>query len=180
MTVRRVLVAAGVVVSATGLVLAVVPGPVRDRTVPTVAFAAVGVLAGVAGAAVAVDRLRPAAATSPPARPAVRIPGDGFDRRLADLSVRDDEAVAAVRADLRAAAVAVLVRHRGHPPAEARALVERGEWTDDPAAAAFLADGDDPTTRLDLLRTLATGEPQAARSARRAIDAVERVATGTD
>lgn len=181
MTVRRSLVAAGVLVAAAGLALAVVPERAPDPALPTVAFAVLGVLAGVAGLAVATDRLRGGDATPPPAPPAVRVPGDGFDRRLAALSIRDDEAVAAVREDLRAAAVAALVRRQGHAPADARALVERGDWTDDPAAAAFLADRDEQAAaRLEWVRTLATGEPRAARRARRAVDAVARVAAGAE
>lgn len=179
MTLRRVLLAAGALVTAAGLALAVVPDPVADRPVPTAWFALVGVLAGAAGLAVVVDRLRPADATRPPARPAVRVPGESFDRRLADLSARDDEAVAALREELRAVAVAALVR-RGNSPREARRLVERGDWTDDGEAAAFLAEEADPTSRAGWFRTLATGEPRAARRARRVVDAVVRVAEGAD
>lgn len=180
MTVRRALLVAGLLVAGAGLALAVAPGLAPDLRVPTVAFAALGVLAAVAGAAVTVDRLRPASPTAPPERPAVAVPGEAFDRRLAGLSARDDDAVAAVREEVRAAAVAALVRHRGHPPAEARALVRSGDWTDDGAAAAFLAEAEPEPPRLAWLRTLATGEPRAARRARRAVDAVHRVVAGGD
>lgn len=75
-------------------------------------------------------------------RPDDPVPGDEFDADLAAISPRrdreNDAARSQVRERLQAAAVGVLAR-QGHSREEALDLLDAGEWTDDPIAAAFFA-----------------------------------------
>jgi hypothetical protein len=71
------------------------------------------------------------------------VPGDDLDERIRRLPLapgirgtRRD-----VRDRLREAAVRSLVTHAGYEREAARNAVESGEWTDDPVAASFLAEG---------------------------------------
>lgn len=70
------------------------------------------------------------------------VPGDEFDAELAAISPRrnreNDAARSEIRGRLEAAALAVLARE-GHPREVGRDMLDSGEWTDDPLAAAFFA-----------------------------------------
>lgn len=78
-----------------------------------------------------------------------------------------------VRERLREAAVGALARGAGCTREEARRRVERGTWTDDEAAAAFLAGEDAPTLGARLAGAL-RGDPPARRGARRAAEELAR------
>lgn len=69
--------------------------------------------------------------------------GDRFDHRLArtaDGATLGLEDADEVRDDLRALAVDVVARESNCPADVARERVDAGEWTDDPVAAAYVAD----------------------------------------
>lgn len=86
----------------------------------------------------------------PERRYRVAVPGDDLDERIERFSrgswFRDSGED--VRDRLRAAAVRSLVVYAGYDRAAARDAVESGEWTDDPAAASFLADDGQYPARL--------------------------------
>jgi hypothetical protein len=68
--------------------------------------------------------------------------GGSFDRRLrrtASAALRGDDADE-VREDVRALAVAVVAHAEGCSTERARRRMAEGEWTDDPVAAAYVAD----------------------------------------
>lgn len=75
-----------------------------------------------------------------------------------------------VRSRLRAAAIATVMRESNCTRSEARERVDRGTWTDDPEAAAFLATsrGSEPAPGfVARLRTAFGGETPFQRGARR-------------
>lgn len=119
---------------------------------------------------------------SPPDHP---VPGDEFDTALAAIAPRRDRANDAARAEIRerleAAALAVLSRE-GHPREVALDMLDSGEWTDDPVAAAFFAA--EPTTGTDdslgdLLRTSVSGSYSFTVQAQHAAHAIaERAGVG--
>lgn len=81
----------------------------------------------------------------------------------------------ALRSRLREAAMRTAVRHDDRSREAARELVERGEWTDDPEAAAALAGSHGPSPPLDgRLRALLAGETWTQRGLRKAATAVAR------
>lgn len=69
------------------------------------------------------------------------VPGDGLDDRFAAIPMesRFQSSHRGVRDRIREAAIRALVTHEGYDYATAREAIEEGTWTDDPAAASFLA-----------------------------------------
>lgn len=114
----------------------------------------------------------------------VPTPGDGLaatlDHPRLAVPLLASGAREAVRERLRGSAVRALVHAEGYTEQEARERVASGRWTDDPDAAAFLAEG----RRLPPLgayrRALASGDPWFAHGARRTADAVAGVVGPTD
>ncbi|WP_255152533.1 DUF7269 family protein [Halorarius halobius] len=114
------------------------------------------------------------------------VPGDGFDADLAAISPRrdreNDAARAQVRERLQAAALGVLSRE-GHPREEGLEMLDTGEWTDDPVAAAFFAtepvEADDDSL-VDRLRGSTEARTGFRQQARRAALAVARRAGVAD
>ncbi|NEU57083.1 hypothetical protein [Halorussus sp. MSC15.2] len=102
--------------------------------------------------------------------------GEAFDRRVAAACDGDDRALRAVRATLADTAASAHARAADRTPDRARRAVETGAWTDDPIAAAFLADESGPRFSLPA-RLRAWLDPAAERRRRveRTIDAVGRV-----
>lgn len=84
-----------------------------------------------------------------------------------------DDRTLEVRDRVRETAVRTVARADGCSRAEARRRVHKGTWTDDPAAAAFLAeDGDVGGARWTGLRAVAAGELPVQRGVRRAAAAI--------
>lgn len=113
--------------------------------------------------------------TAPPARRRPVRPGVEAADAIADLRVVGRRATAddgrtALRERLQSLAVDVLVAKRDVTPATARDRLEAGDWTDDPEAAAFFADGTIPAlSTRDQLAALRSGDPPFARRARRVL-----------
>lgn len=106
----------------------------------------VGVLAAVQGVRYASARRRTEHVSldlgDPEERYVVDVPGaevDDWLRRVDPRSRGGARFRNRLRERIREAAVERLVSARGHTPAEAEAALADGSWTDDPAAAAFLA-----------------------------------------
>jgi len=96
-------------------------------------------------------------------------PGRAFDRRLAG----ETNSMADVRAPLRETAVETLVRRKGLDPTDAKEMIDRGTWTDDRVAAAFLGT---PTQSVGArLRRWLDPDGERRRRVERTIEAIERV-----
>lgn len=126
----------------------------------------------------AMDRFD-AAPTGPTERATgVALVGADDDERVAAAVRGDDEAMAALRDALRERAVVAVATARGVDRATAAAMVDRGEWTRDPVAAAFLAP-DDPArvggSVASIRRWLAPARTRRRRF-HRTLDALEAVA----
>ncbi|MFB6268883.1 MAG: hypothetical protein ABEH83_03005 [Halobacterium sp.] len=170
---RTLLAGVGAASTASGLLLLATPlsVPLEAPVLPVLGAAAV--LAIVVGGLGGLGRsaVRPedgAFEQSNTSRPG-RTPGDGFDERLANLSVRGDGAERdRIEARLVEAAVDVLVEAEGCSRSAARRRVTAGEWPEDATARAFFA-GDPPSVR-ERARTVLRGDPTFARRARRTAD----------
>lgn len=148
-TVGGLVLAAGVVLTgdgSTGLLEPVVRALGNDYLLVATLG---GVAAVVAAAAVVSGRsatLEQAEVPDPELPVSVPAAGDGFDERVDDWRFRAPVVGAdrreAVRRRLRRAAVGVVQRTDGCPRERARDRVESGDWTDDDAAAAFLAEAE--------------------------------------
>lgn len=83
-----------------------------------------------------------------------------------------------VRELLRTTATSVCAERAALSEAEATVLVERGEWTTDPVAAAFLAEEEGPSPSLWMrLRLWLVPEQERMRRIERTVAEIERVAT---
>ncbi|WP_136717405.1 DUF7269 family protein [Halorientalis salina] len=177
---ERVLLAVGFATTGAGLVLTLTPLSVAGTGWTLFALAGVAVVALAAGTLTGLERSVTSTASgqlpTPDGRTGVRVPGEGFDRQLGDLSVGSGDDLDALRDRLEAVALAVLAEHHDCSRAAARDRLERGDWTDDPRASAFFAD--DPAPLTERFRTVVTGEPTATRRARRVVD--ELTALGED
>lgn len=108
----------------------------------------------------------------PPTVPAV---GEEFDRTVGGVRfavpVVGRSARRRIRERLRTAAIAATMRADGCRRETAERRVDEGTWTDDPAAAAFLADGRSAAVG-GRLAAWAAGETLRQRRARRTVDAI--------
>jgi len=110
-------------------------------------------------------------------------PGDDVDadlRFLAEERRYDRERRRRTRTRLREAAVEAVARRRGCSTEEAREIVERGEWTDDPLAASFFTTVRESGSLSDDVRYLLRNESLYHRRAHHAAREVNRIATGGD
>lgn len=100
----------------------------------------------------------------------------GIDARIeaATQTDGDGETVADLREPLAATATAVYAARTDSSPATAKAAVEAGEWTDDEAAAAFLAGETVPSPGARLRLWLAP-ERERRRRIERTVTAIERL-----
>ena len=115
--------------------------------------------------------------------PTADAPGADFDRlvggglRTAPATYRNRDRL---RTRLREAALRSVSRAERCPRADARRRVAAGTWTDDPVAAAFLAEDTerDRASPREALAALRRGEVALQRRARRTVRAIERVGGG--
>lgn len=91
----------------------------------------------------------------------------------------DEEAIERVRDRLRETATAAYAQSAGCETSDARAVVRRGEWTEDRTAAAALADEDGPTHSLgSRLRLWLDPESERRRRFDSTVRAARRLAGG--
>ena len=196
--------AAGVLATSVGAALLFVPdlfvvGPVEEvlSLVETIEATTVAVVAGLLamGSLLVIARSRPAsetvtavtradprferAATVPPEE--ATAPPGSLTAASVDADAREaiesgGEALADVRSLLRETATSACADREELPETDAAALVECGEWTDDPVAAVFLAGTEGPSASLSsrLRLWLAPGR-ERARRLERTVAAIERV-----
>ena len=180
----RPLVAVGVAAIAVGFVAAVdrgVAAAVDPSAVMVTLVGALGVLQGVRYANGRRNRQRHAASPGEPERrrPAT-VPGAALDERIARATegVRSGRRARREVSDrIRALAVATVARARSVPAETAAELVESGEWTDDPTAAAFLSRSASYPVRVRL-RAMVSGSSRFALGLRAATEALVRVEAG--
>ena len=195
----------GVLATALGAVLLFVPGvlfgvgPVEEF-VALVATIEATTLALVAGALTMVSlfvtaRSRPApetapsvtsadprferAAVVPPEQPTASpgtLTGSAVDDTAREAVEEGGEALEEVRRLSRETATSAYAAHEGVTVADAARRIERGEWTDDPVVAAFLAGPEGPPPSLAMrLRLWLTPARERARRLDRTVAAIERV-----
>ena len=188
----RLLAGLGAVALLTAAVLAHVPDlfPVpRAQLQPFLDLVTENVgLAGLAGLAASIAVVQglwssTTAATPPPLElaqrdrdPTAQVVGTDFDDRLAAtgrVGTRTTEAEATVRADLRRLAIDAYRDATGCDWERAARAVEGGEWTDDPAAAAFIGGPDAPAVPLRVwFRDVLSDEGAFQRQTTRTIRAI--------
>lgn len=101
------------------------------------------------------------------------VPGDDLDDRFEAIPTasRFQSSHQRVRDRIREAAIGALVTHEGYDYAAARAAVEAGTWTDDPAASSFLSTDGRYPPRLRLEAFLARTDVSVL-GARRSVEAI--------
>jgi hypothetical protein len=186
---RRVLAGAGLAVALLGVLFASVPGVAPG--VAGVPSQAVLVLGGVAGLlavwSVQYRRSNPPTQVrmpDPEVRSAFPRPGDDVNHLLD--TAFDSEGVRAARdrerlkRRVRAVALGALVRRRNLTREEAERRLDEGEWTDDPYAARYFAEGsvDAPLPLRDRVKVALELDTAERPGARRAIAEVESIVGG--
>jgi hypothetical protein len=187
---RRGLAIAGGVLVAAGAALAVSPdlAPSLPPAVRTPVLAGLGLLVAVVGVAIvtAPDSIgdgepspdRDVATAAGPRSASDDLLGAEFDATLArletmsSLELRRSDEPATIRARLREAAIAAVVASEGVDADAAAGIVDRGEWTDDPAVAALCSS----SVRAPIgvrLRERASATPRVVSRARRTAEALE-------
>lgn len=107
--------------------------------------------------------------------------GESLDERITAACAGDDEALQAVRSNLADTAVSAHARTADRTPEAAHRAVESGAWTDDPIAAAFLADDSGPNFSLFArLRAWVDSSAERRRRIERTVEAVGRLLDGED
>lgn len=191
---RRVRIALGLVgIAVFSLAVLVVAVPAVGDAVPSDALvdavgndyllaAAVGVLAAVLVVAVValrgLDGIDQATMPNPETVQHADYPGVRFDRTVTErthlLPHRHGEEEERLRDRIRRAAERAVMRRENVPRERANAMVERGEWTDDATAAAFVSDARRPPARTRFLALLSR-RSSFQRGARRAAEEVCRL-----
>ena len=179
MSARRVLVIAGVVAFALGLVAIVSPG-LAALALDRVFVSVVGVVALLQALRVVQARRRRDLTRSrtpdPEALLTAPLPGGDLDEALGQFTESRRLSYRRTRAErgLRAAAIAVLTEYGNDSEHDAEARLERGTWTDDPYAAAFLGGPPpEPSIRARLRAAIGgRGGSRFERNARRTANAI--------
>lgn len=106
-------------------------------------------------------------------------PRPEVDDHFARLAVgdADSEAVETLSADLRETAVRLYAAETGRSRDEAAAAVDRGDWTDDERAAAFVGRDAGPLPLRTRLWDYVRSEDADHRRARRALEALDALST---
>jgi hypothetical protein len=107
--------------------------------------------------------------------------GESLDDRIAAACAGDDEALRAVQSNLADTAASAHARAADRSPEAARRDVVSGAWTDDPIAAAFLADESGPDFSLMArLRAWLDSSAERRRRIDRTVEAVGRLLGGRE
>lgn len=172
----------GIALAGIGLMIVIAPETAGVLTLPRIAVVGLGLFAVVEAArALQIRRRSEIEAAEPPEteeREETDWPGDSFDQRVAALSRNRGRSWAGgeherLRRRLRSAAVEAAGHRWRLPATEARAKVEAGEWTEDPAAAWFLGGPEVPRPPWNIrLRAFLDDTTPFAYYANRTADAV--------
>jgi hypothetical protein len=109
-------------------------------------------------------------------------PGDEFDRELSKVTMTRFNQIQRqhIRDEVREVAVETVQRRERCTEEEARELIREGAWTDDPFAVAFFTRRAPRISRRKRLRELVSSTPPFRRRTVAAIEAIHRLAEGTD
>jgi hypothetical protein len=182
----RPLAIVGVAAVAVGFVAVVNRGIAAAIDPSTVVVTLVGALAVVQGVRYANERRGRDRRIDDPGEPERRaratVPGADLDDRIARMTSSSIGGYASrreLRERVRTVAVAAVARDRNCPTAAAERAVTAGDWTDDPTAAAFFADGASYPLRVRL-RAAVRGRSRYGYGLRAAIDAIGRLDADED
>lgn len=175
---RRLLAAVGVAVALVGFALLLVPGFAASLTTGRSVLYGVAALSFVYALSVADDRSRADVeghdTDEPETVQSLPAPGVPFREQMDHVRRRSDfdsqRLHQSVTEDLSDIAVAVVSRREGCSPAEARRMLERGTWTDDPVAAEFFTTGGLRMSTRELLREVAGRRRPFAEEVDRVVD----------
>lgn len=180
----RFIVAVGVVAVVVGFVAVVDRGVAAALDPSTVVVTLVGLFGLVQGVRYANGRRKRDRRAADPGEPERRVrasvPGAALDERIARLTSvgrGGHRSRRELRRRVREVAVASVARDRNCSDSEAVHAVERGAWTDDPTAAAFLSEAASYPIRVRL-RAAVSGRTQYGFGLRAAIDAIDRLEAG--
>ena len=188
MTVGRTAAAVvGLFAVVAGLTFAFRPGTAAGFRVGEIAITAVGITVFLYAGVVLLGRVKTERQVGAPPEPELLpegpVLGDGFDDLVA--SAGGSSSVAIERRQrlhrrIERVALAAIRRHSDCTESEARKLLDAGDWTDDPLAAAYFNDDPVPMSEVDLRRrayvTLTGTAPEILAAQR----AAEEVATLAD
>lgn len=172
---RRDIAALGGGLVIVGAALALSPGAPRSAAVTPTALAAAGLAVALVGAA-AVGGPSPLPARDRPSVEPDRL-GAEFDAALARVETMSSVELRTaeppeVRERIREAAVALVASRGGLDRETAAGRIERGEWTDDPVAAAFLSESVRAPAAVRWRERLST-TPRVVSRARRTVETLE-------
>lgn len=160
---RRLLAGVGVAVALAGFALLLVPGFAASLTTGRSVLYGVAALSFLYALSVADDRSRAEIeghdTDEPETVQSLPAPGVGFRERMDHVRRQSDfesqRLHQTVTEELEDIAVAVVSRREGCSPTEARRMLQRGTWTDDPVAAEFFTTGGLRMSTRELLREVA-------------------------
>jgi hypothetical protein len=160
---RRLLAGVGVAVALAGFALLLVPGFAASLTTGRSVLYGVAALSFLYALSVADDRSRAEIeghdTDEPETVQSLPAPGVSFREHMDHVRRQSDfesqRLHQTVTEELEAIAVAVVSRREGCSPAEARRMLQRGTWTDDPVAAEFFTTGGLRMSTRELLREVA-------------------------
>lgn len=175
---RRLLAGVGVAVALVGFALLLVPGFAASLTTGRSVLYGVAALSFIYALSVADDRSRADVeghdTDEPETVQSLPAPGVAFREQMDHVRRRSDfesqRLHQSVTEDLSDIAVAVVSRREGCSPAEARRMLERGTWTDDPVAAEFFTTGGLRMSTRELLREVAGRRRPFAEEVDRVVD----------
>jgi len=185
---RRLLAGVGVAVALAGFALLLVPGFAASLTTGRSVLYGVGALSFLYALSVADDRSRAEIeghdTDEPETVQSLPAPGVAFRERMDHVRRRSDfrsqRLHQSVTEELEEIAVAVVSRREGCSPAEARRMLERGTWTDDPVAAEFFTTGGLRMSTRELLREVAGRRRPFAEEVDRVVDELVAVWEASD
>jgi hypothetical protein len=175
---RRLLAGVGVAVALVGFALLLVPGFAASLTTGRSVLYGVAVLSFVYALSVADDRSQAEVegheTDEPETVQSLPAPGVEFRERMDHVRRQSDfesqRLHQHVTEELEAIAIAVVSRRKGCSESEARRMLERGTWTDDPVAAEFFATGGLRLSTLDLVKEVAGRRPPFSERVDRVVD----------
>jgi len=168
----------GLVLLGAGLTLLPGLGETLSAVVTPPVLAALGLAVALTGVAATAGQAGADPDPTPEPAASEDVLGAEFDAALARLEamssveLRRAETPRTVRDRLREAAVALVVSREGVDRRTAAAWVDQGRWTDDPVAAAFLAEDGRVPARVRWRERLST-TPRVVTRARRTAEALE-------
>lgn len=183
---RAIAAVVGLFAVLAGLTFAFRPGTAAGFRVGEIVIPAVGATVFLYAGVVLLGRARSERRTAEPPEPETLpdgpVPGDGFDDLVATAGGSSSLAIERrkrLHRRIERVALAAIRRHSDCTEAEARELLDAGDWTDDPVAAAYFTDDLIPMSEVTLRQrayVTLTGTNPDVLAARRAAEEVATLA----